>query len=439
MGTFWQQLSTEGRWLLSTVAFQTLGRGLTLPFTIVYLHEVRGFALDLSGTLMALIAVVALIVTGPGGILTDRFGARRVLIVGFAAMMAGSIVLAFATTPWAAALGLVLIGVNFGITWPAFNALIASVTTGDLRLQYFGINFALVNLGIGVGGIIGGLYVDVSEPRTFTVIFLAEAASTLIPISLMLGPLRHVAGRPEADEEDTGTAGTYWTILRQPAMVWLTLLTFVSVFIGYGQLEAGLPAFTRQVSEVSTRTLGIAFAVNTGVIVALQFFVLGRIRGKRRTRVMVVMAAIWVVAWLLLGTTGLAPASMAAAAGVLAFMGVFALGETMLQPTVPAVCNDLATDRTRGRYNALSSAAFQGGAIAGPVAAGLLLDRGWSDGFIGLMVLGCVAVGVMALALERRIPAAANGVVLDEPAPDAPAAPGGVVPAPPPGPKDAAR
>ena len=41
--------STEGRWLLSTVAVQTLGRGLTLPFTIIYLHEVRGISLDLVG------------------------------------------------------------------------------------------------------------------------------------------------------------------------------------------------------------------------------------------------------------------------------------------------------------------------------------------------------------------------------------------------------
>ena len=43
--TFWRALPTEGRWLLSTVAIQTLGRGLTLPFTIIYLHEVRGFDL----------------------------------------------------------------------------------------------------------------------------------------------------------------------------------------------------------------------------------------------------------------------------------------------------------------------------------------------------------------------------------------------------------
>src|SRR6188508_3053508 len=93
---FWRELPTEGRWLLSTIAIQTVGRGLTLPFTIIYLHEVRGFDLGLSGTLMSLIAIGALIVTGPGGSLTDRLGARAVLLAGCAAMVAGNLLLAFA-------------------------------------------------------------------------------------------------------------------------------------------------------------------------------------------------------------------------------------------------------------------------------------------------------------------------------------------------------
>ena len=76
MAQFWHALPREGRWLLSTVAIQTLGRGLTLPFTIIYLHEVRDFDLGLSGTLMGIIAVVGLIVTAPGGSLIDRYGAR---------------------------------------------------------------------------------------------------------------------------------------------------------------------------------------------------------------------------------------------------------------------------------------------------------------------------------------------------------------------------
>jgi MFS family permease len=413
IGSFWRALPTEGRWLLSTVAIQTLGRGLTLPFTIIYLHEVRGFDLALSGALMSLIAVTGLIVTGPGGTLIDRFGARAVLLAGLTAMIAGCSLLAFATHPAVAAVALVLIGVNFGVSWPGFNALVATVVHGDLRQQYFGVNFALVNLGIGIGGIIGGFYVDVTSPETFTVIFLVDAVSSLVPMALLLGPLRHVRTQAEPSD-DAPTTGGYREILRQPVVLWLTLLTFIAMFIGYGQMEAGFPAYARQVAEVSTRVIGLSFAVNTAVIVLLQFAVLKRISGRRRTRVMWVMALVWACSWLLLGATGLLPDTLAAAIGVLAFMGVFAFGETLLQPTVPAVYNDLASDHNRGRYNAINSAAFQGGAIAGPIAAGVLLDQGLHAWYIALMVVGCIGIGVLASALERRIPASANGVPVPE-------------------------
>lgn len=412
MRTFWNSLPTEGRWLLCTVAIQTLGRGMTLPFTIIYLHEVRGFELGISGALMSLIAVTGLIVTGPGGTLIDRFGARRILIAGLVSMIAGCVLLAYATHPAVAAVAVMLIGVNFGVSWPGSNALIASVVDGEVRQQYFGVNFALVNLGIGVGGVIGGFFVNVDDPGTFTTIFLIDAATCLVPLALLLGPLRHVRTQAEPDGSPEELGG-YRQILRQPAVLWLTILTFLAVFIGYGQMEAGFPAFARQVAEVSTQVVGIAFAVNTAVIVLLQFTVLRLIAGHRRTRVMQAMALIWAFSWVLLGAAGLLPGSIAAAVGVIAYMGVFAFGETMLQPTVPAIYNDMASDRTRGRYNALNSAAFQGGAITGPLVAGILLGEGLSGWFIGVMVAGSLAVGGLSAVLERAVPSTANGITAE--------------------------
>nr|WP_238338325.1 MFS transporter [Pedococcus badiiscoriae] len=418
-------MPVEGRWLLSTVAVQTLGRGLTLPFTVIYLHEVRGISLDLAGLLMAFIAVVALVVTGPGGALTDRYGARRMLLWGTSAQLVGCVILAFATTPAVVALAFVFLGFNFGVAWPAFNALVAAITTGPARQQYFGINFALVNLGIGLGGVIGGLYADVTRPSTFTVIFLADAASMLVPIGLLVGPLRHVHGRAEKPEGESAAAGSYLTILRNPAVLWVTVLTFLGVFIGYGQMEAGFPAFARQVSQVSTSVIGFAFAVNTAVIVGLQFFVLRRITGRRRTRILMVMAALWALAWLVLGLTGFAAGSVAAAGGVLAFHAAFALGETLLQPTIPAITNDLAPDHLRGRYNAVNAGAFQSGTILGPVVAGFMLGHHWSAAFIAMIVVGCALMVALAFAVERRITPSVNGLQDGGPAPE----PGTVTPA----------
>jgi MFS family permease len=188
------------------------------------------------------------------------------------------------------------------------------------------------------------------------------------------------------------------------------VLTFLGTFVGYGQIEAGLPAFARTVSEVSTRVIGFGFAVNTAVIVLLQFVVLRQISGRRRTRVLVVMTVLWAVSWLVLGLTGLVPGTAAAAFGVLAFNGLFALGETLLQPTIPAITNDLAPDHLRGRYNAVSAGAFQAGTILGPVVAGFMLNHGWSWGFIAMIVAGCGVMAALALVLERLVTPTVNGV-----------------------------
>lgn len=412
---FWDELPTPGRWLLSTTAISTLGRGMTLPFTIIYVHEVRGVPLDVAGLLMSLIAVVALVVTGPVGALIDRIGSRVVLVWGNIAQLVGAVVLAFATTVPAFVLAFTLLGISFGVGWPGFNALTSSIVSGPVRTQFFGINFALVNLGIGIGGTVSGFLTDVDRPGTFTAIFLVDAACMLVPIGLLLGPLRHVAGRPDpAPAGVPAEAGTgYLTIVRNPAVVWITALTFLSSFVGYGQMEAGFPAFARQVSEVSTRTIGLAFAANTIVIVGMQFLVLRLIDGHRRTRVFLGLVWLWAAAWLLLGATGMVAGTLLAAAGVIVFHVLFGLGETMLQPTVPAIVNDLASDLDRGRFNAVSAGAFQMGAITAPIVAGWLLDRRLGGVFIAVIVACLGGVAVLALALERRITPEVNGIVDD--------------------------
>ena len=161
---------------------------------------------------------------------------------------------------------------------------------------------------------------------------------------------------------------------------------------------------------MSTRTIGYAFAANTAVIVLLQLLVLQRIEGRRRTRVIFVLSALWSVFWLMTGLSGLFPGSTTAAVLVIGAMSVFALGETLLQPTIPAITNDLSPDHLRGRYNAVMAGAFQLAAVAGPVVAGVMLGAHLNVAFIGMLILGCGVMALIALAVEHRIPDQANGI-----------------------------
>jgi MFS family permease len=314
-----------------------------------------------------------------------------------------------------AALGLAINGVAFGMMWPAAQSMVAAVIPSALRQRYFGVNFTLINLGIGIGGIIGGFFVDVAEPRTFQVIYLADGASYLPALLLLLGPLRHIAGRVEVSEGDDAAPASYLAVLRSPAMATMTVLSFVSSFVGYSQLSAGLPAYARTIGEVSTRALGLAFAANTLVIVVLQLFVLSRIDRRRRTRVIAVMGVVWACSWLLLGFSGLVPGTLGASLLVAACASMFAFGETLLQPTIPALVNDLAPDHLRGRYNALSSGSFQLAAVIAPPVSGVLIGHALGNVYIGLLVVGCLLCGLIAVAwLEPRLSPHINGVHEDQ-------------------------
>lgn len=424
LSSFWHDLPREGKLLLSVVVLEFLGTGLVLPFHVVYLNEVRGIALSDVGLLLAVPPLVGLLVVGPTGSAIDRFGARRILMGTLVLLVVGNVLLATATSVGTAAVALSLTGIAFGVSWPASQSLIAAVVPRDLRQRYFGVNFTLLNLGIGIGGIVGGVAVDVDRAATFQGIYLADAASYLPALFLLAVPLRHVAGRPEHDEAVAQEPASYLAVLRRPAVASLMVLGFSASFVGYAQLNAGMPAYARAVGEVSTQGLGIAFAANTLVIVVLQLVVLQRIEGRRRTRVIAVMAALWAFAWLLLGGSGLVPGTVGATVLVAACASVFALGETLLQPTIPALVNDLAPDHLRGRYNALSSGAFQAAQVIAPPVSGFLIGHSLGDAYVGLLVVGCVAVALLAVTrVERQLPPGVNGVrvpaPVEEPTPTA--------------------
>ena len=414
--------SRDARLLLTGLAVDAFGTGLTLPFLVVYLHGVRGIPLETVGLIVAVPATVALVLLAPIGVLVDRIGPRRVVIVGLAAAASGALLMSRAETAAEAFAARILSGIAAAAFWPANDALVASVVPSEDRQRYFGVSFALLNAGIGVGGIIGAVFVEVARPETFVTVYRADAVTFLVPLALFLLPLRHVGGPVSSGPTTTVRAGgSYRVVLRDGVFRRLLLLGFVSSFVGYGQIEGGWTAYANAIAQVSARTIGIAFAVNTAIIVVLQLVILRLIDGRRRTRMLMLQAAVWGCSWAVLGAAGRVPGTSLAAGLVVGFFGVFAVGETLLSPVMPAIRNDVAPAALRGRYNAAASFAFQLTHISGPSVAGVLLGAGRGDAYIGMLVGGCVVLALTTLRLEQVLPPRANGIgTADDP--EAPAA-----------------
>lgn len=407
-------LPREARILLVGVGLNAVGLGLVLPLLVVYLYDVRGFPLDTVGVLAATPPVVAMVLLGPIGIVIDRLGPRRVQMGALACSAVGASGLSLSTSVPAAVASMVFLGVGQAAFWPASQALVAEVVPSPVRPRYFGVSFALLNAGIGVGGVVAAFVAIVERPATFEWLYRMDALSFLVPLALLLGPLRHVGNRAEQREAEPGS---YRQVVTDRVFRSFLLVVFASAFVGYGVIEAGWAGYARVVSDASTRTIGLAFAANTTVIVALQLAALRFIDGRRRTSMLALMAGVWAAAWLMLGASGLVPGSVLASVLLIGSLAVFGAGETLLSPIIPAITNDLATDLLRGRYNAVSAFAFQVAAVSAPVMAGVLLEGGWAGVFVAVLVGGCGLLALSALRLARQLPPGADGLLV--PGPDA--------------------
>jgi MFS family permease len=401
------QLPREARLLLVGVSINALGMGLSLPLLVVYLHDVRGLPLDVVGLAAGTPALVALLLLAPIGVLIDRLGPRRVQAAALACSSSGIALLSVAQAVPVVFAAMALMGVGNAAFWPASQALVAEVVPSPVRPRYFGVSFALLNAGIGIGGMVSAFVAAVDDPGTFEWLYRADAASFLVPLALLLGPLRHVGNGTARHHREPGS---YRQVMADRVFVRFLVVVFASSFVGYGVLEAGWTGYARTVADASTRTIGLAFAANTLVIVLLQLAALRFIEGRRRTSMIALLAGIWAVAWLMLGAAGFVPSGVVASVLLIASLAVFGLGETLLSPIVPAITNDLATPALRGRYNAVSASAFQVAAVSAPAAAGVLLDRSLGTTFVAMLVAGCGVLALSAWRLAPRLPPEADGL-----------------------------
>jgi MFS family permease len=73
------------------------------------------------------------------------------------------------------------------------------------------------------------------------------------------------------------------------------------------------------------------------------------------------------------------------------FSALFGLGEVFQSPALQPLVNALATDRLRGRYNALFGMMFSLAFIASPALSGVLIGNGLGRWWVGGLVVGSLA------------------------------------------------
>ncbi|MFF3643152.1 MFS transporter [Streptomyces sp. NPDC002564] len=385
-------------------ALSAFGIGFTVPFLYVYVAQVRELGASTAGIVLAAFAMAALIVLPITGRVIDRRGPLPVLVGAAVVASVGALALGVAGSQPTAILAAALLGAGTAVMQPALATMIVWSSTPATRTRSFAMQFFLQNLGLGIGGLIGGQIVDESRPGSFTLLFSIESVMFLVLAAIALTVrLPHAPSIQDSMPKDASAPGGLRTLLKHKAMVQLCVLGFVIFFACYGQFESGLSAYGVEAAGISASTLGIALAANTAMIVIAQFAVLKFVERRKRSRVIAAVGLIWAFAWLLAGYAGVGHGSQAmATAAFISTYALFGLGEAMLSPTVAPLVADLAPGGMVGQYNSAFALVKQlalavGPAVGGPMGAALHVP------YIVTFVLFSLGITVLAVRLGRRL------------------------------------
>ncbi|MEU1345471.1 MFS transporter [Streptomyces sp. NPDC005786] len=386
-------------------ALSAFGLGFTVPYLYVYVAQVRDLGAGTAGVVLAVFAMAALAVLPFTGRAIDRRGPLPVLVIASVVASLGAAALGLSAGVTAAVLSAAVLGAGTAVMQPALATMLVRCSGTATRTRAFAMQFFLQNLGLGIGGLVGGLIVDTSRASSFTMLFLIEAVMFLVlgAIAATVRMPRIPAVVKEATADGSAPRGGLRVLLSHRAMVQLCVLGFVVFFACYGQFESGLAAYGTEAAGIQPSTLGIALAANTAVIVVAQFVVLRLVERRKRSRVIASVGLIWAFAWIVAGYAGLGHGSQTmATAAMISTYALFGLGESMLSPTVAPLVADLAPESMVGQYNSAFALCKQlalavGPAVGGPMGASL------HGPYIVTFVLFSLGITVLALRLGRRL------------------------------------
>ena len=392
-------LNPQSRKIVFGISLNAIGGGMTLSLLLVYLHDMRGFTNTFGGLLLAYGSIVSIIASTPMGALVDRIGPKKVMIGGLILNSLSSLSLSKVETHFQAVLALTFINIAGQAIWPSQSVILTRLTPEKDRSKIFGFNFMLLNLGLGLGGLISSLIIQRGDLHSFQIMYWVDATSFLVYLLIVL-TLHGEAVNRYIPKEDEPREGTYRDLFAIKPLMLLGIAGIILFTFGYGTIQAGIPVFATQFLGLSPKWLGIIFGVNTISIVILQPLVMRILERYSKYTALISIGVIWALSWLFVG---FAPFLTLFASGIALSISqlIFALGEMVQAPTIPTLANELSPEHIRGRANAWMSLQWGVSGVLGPAITGLMLGADHPRIWVLTMFAGCFLSIPIFVAMKK--------------------------------------
>ena len=352
-----------------------------------------GFAFTASG-------LPILFLTPHAGVLTDRLGARAMLLISLAGMAVVTIVQAVlaigGAPPYALVVVLALgLGIAQTIGAPASVAIVNELVPPPAVSSATALNFLHMNLARIIGGLIGGLLLATTTPA---IAFTAAAILFTAPV-LILWQVRTPASAGPADDRSRGAivgplVEAFRYASRYPTLGVLIVLSIAPGAIGLSYIFM-LPVAADELG-IGAAGLGVLMAASGfgGLVAGLSLESIQRRIGHGKALFGgMVGAAIGLTSFGLAPSVPLAIATLTIVGA--SFLTFAAANVTLIQALAPA--------RLRGRMVSLFATLYWGMMPIGALLVGLVAEATTARIAIALCGIGLVIAGTAAFVVRPQI------------------------------------
>ncbi|WP_457559446.1 MDR family MFS transporter [Candidatus Harpocratesius sp.] len=354
-------------WVLLLGTFiDRLGGFLLFPYFAIYIKNHFSVGMTEVGIIFTMFSIGSLLGGTIGGVLTDKYGRKTMLLVGLIISGSFSILMVFINNFIVFNILAILMGILGNTGSPAQQAMVADLLPPEKQAEGFGALRVAVNLSATIGPAIGGLLAAYS----YVYLFIADALTSGITAIIVFRII------PETKPENQGkikhesfmeTFRGYKVVIRD--LVYMVFL-FISSIIAlvYMQMNSTLSVFLLDEHGFVEKNFGLLLSMNALMVVLFQFWITRKISRFPPMIMMAVGAGLYAI--------GFSMYSYVSTAFWFFFaMGVITIGEMVISPFGQTVAAHFAPEDKRGRYMAIYSYSWIIPALFGTLGAGIIMDH----------------------------------------------------------------
>lgn len=176
------------RWLILLMSFSSLATGYFWVATSAYLPQI-GVSSGSVGLLLSLNGIVFILSAVPLGMLADRIGRKRILLIGVMGMPPALLIYAFTSDLALLMLASIIAGAAEGAFLTTWNALIADMASGEGRREAFTLSFIVMAVTGGLGYALPYVFPTIAALSGWTIFQVHELFFILLALIALITPL----------------------------------------------------------------------------------------------------------------------------------------------------------------------------------------------------------------------------------------------------------